>query len=146
MLYECYVDGASRGQGTGQTGHGSAAVLIYRNRKLIGQYARALGRRDNNEAEYEAILLALMMCWAADLKDPIIYSDSNLVVKQINGDWKCNNEDLRPLLLSIQEIQDVFRFRVCHVPRKQVAEADLLANKILDQLLGPKPKNTKDRG
>jgi ribonuclease HI len=141
MLYECFVDGASRGQGTKDEdgnlldGHGAAAVLIYKNKKLIGQYARALGRTHNNQAEYEAVILALIMCWSAGLEDPIIYSDSNLVVNQINGEWDCKNEDLIPLLLSIKEIQEVYRFRVKHVPRSFVAEADELANKILNEML-----------
>lgn len=136
-LYECYVDGAARGQGANDktSGHGAAAVLIYKNKKLIGQYARALGRRSNNEAEYEAVLLALIMCWAADLKDPIIYSDSKVVVNHINGSWKCNTPELKPLLLSVKEIEEDFRFRIVQVPRQFVSEADRLAKRILDNLL-----------
>jgi len=148
-LYEVYVDGASRGQGTRDEegnlvhGHGAAAVLIYRNRKLIGQYARALGRTHNNQSEYEAVLMALLMCWSAGLEDPVIYSDSNLIVNQINGEWDCKNEDLLPLLLSIQEIQEVYRFRVRHVPRSYVAEADELVNKLLDNMLGARESKSQ---
>lgn len=154
-MYECFVDGASRGQGTRDeegnllNGHGAAAVLIYKNKKLIGQYARALGKTHNNQAEYEAVLLALTMCWSAGLEDPIIYSDSNLVVNQITGEWDCKNEDLIPLLLSIKEIEAVYRFRVKHVPRSFVAEADELANKILNEMLQvrqvDKKKSTKKK-
>lgn len=151
-VYEVFVDGASRGQGTRDEegnlvqGHGAAAVLIYKNKKLIGQYARALGRTHNNQAEYEAVLIAVMMCWAAGLEDPIIYSDSNLIVNQVNGEWDCKNDDLLPLLLSVQEIQDVYRFRIKHVPRSYVAEADELVNKLLDNMLGAKiPKSKKQR-
>lgn len=134
-VYECFVDGASRGQGTGDgPGLAACAVVIYRNQKLVGQYARGLGRRSNNEAEYEAVLMAVLMCWAADLKDPIIYSDSTLVVNQVNGDWQCKNETLKPLLLSVNEIQEEFRFRIQHVPRRYVSEADYLANEFLDKL------------
>lgn len=151
-VYECFVDGASRGQGTRDAegnlvnGHGAAAVLIYKNKKLIGQYARALGRTHNNQAEYEAVLIALMLCWAAGLEDPIIYSDSNLVVNQINGDWDCKNDDLIPLLLSVKEIQEVYRFRIQHVSRGVVAEADELVNKLLDDMLGPKTVKKKKKG
>jgi len=140
-MYECFVDGASRGQGNpDKFGHGAAAVMIYKNKKLIGQYARGLGRRTNNEAEYEAVLMALLMCWSADLVDPVIYSDSTLVVNQVNGKWRCNNEGLRPLLHSIEEIQDVFRFRLVHVPRGYVSEADALCNELLDTMLEPPVK------
>jgi len=150
-VYECFVDGASRGQGTRDGegnlvhGHGAAAVLIYKNKKLIGQYARALGRTHNNQAEYEAVLIALMLCWAAGLEDPIIYSDSNLVVNQINGEWDCKNEDLIPLLLSVREIQEVYRFRIRHVSRNVVTEADELVNKLLDDMLGPKTTKKKNK-
>lgn len=132
MIYEVYVDGASRGQGTGKIGDAAAACLIYQNKKLIGQYARGLGYRTNNEAEYEAILLGLFFCWAADLKDPVIYSDSLLAVKQITSEWECNSPALVPLLASIREIQDEFRFRIIHVPRNEVANADYLVKDFLD--------------
>lgn len=137
-LYEVYVDGAARGQGAGTNrGHGACGVLIYKNKKLIGQYARGLGRVTSSQAEYEAILNGLMLCWAADLEDPVIYSDSATVVKQVNSDWKCTNEDLLPLLYSIHEIRDVYRFRLQKVKRHVVAEADALANRMLDQMLVP---------
>jgi len=146
MIYEAYVDGASRGQGNPDTtGHGAAAVLIYKNKKLIGQYARGLGKCSSNQAEYEAILIALIMCWSADLTDPVIYSDCQLVVNHIKGKWQCNNDDLKPLLHSVREIEDAFRFRIVHVPRSYVAEADQLANDILDQMLEPKPDKSRSR-
>lgn len=146
MIYEAFVDGASRGSGNpDKYGHGAAAVMIYKNKKLIGQYARGLGRRTNNEAEYEAVLMALLMCWSADLVDPVIYSDSEMVVNQINDKWRCNNDDLLPLLHSIREIGSVFRFRLVHVPRSYVAEPDLLCNKLLDAMLEPPVKEGADK-
>lgn len=134
-VYELFVDGAARGQGQEKMGVASCGIVIKKNGKTIGQYARGLGRRTNNEAEYEAVLHGVLMCWAADLQDPIIYSDSTLVVNQINGQWQCKNESLLPLLLSVLEIQEEFRFRIQHVPRKYVNEADRLANQFLDKLL-----------
>lgn len=146
MIYEVFVDGAARGQGVeGKTGHGAAAVMLYKNKKLIGQYARGLGKVTNNHAEYEAVLMGLIMCWSADLRDPVIYSDSTLVVNQVTGKWRCENEDLLPLLLSIQEIQEVFRFRIVHVKRSYVAEADALCNELLDTFLEPKVTPKKKR-
>lgn len=147
MPYECYVDGASRGQGNpSPEGHGAVGVLIYRNGKLVGQYARGLGRVTSSVAEYEAVLLALVMCWSAGLDDPIIYSDSEMVVKQVQGQWGCKNEDLLPLLYSVREIEEDFRFRIEHVSRHIVAEADALANDMLDMMLQPKPPRKKKNG
>lgn len=155
MAVEVFVDGASRGQGRkhdpshydevveadgskSRIYHGEAAcaVVIYSNKKKIVEYARGLGRRTNNEAEYEAVLTALLICSMADLPDPIIYSDSLVVVNQINGDWECHTERLLPLLKSIQIIRDdgAFRFRIQQVPRDYVHEADQLAKEFLDRL------------
>lgn len=139
-LYEVYVDGAARGQGTDGIpyGHGACAAMIYKNRKLIGQFARGLGLVSNNQSEYEAVIMGLLMCWSARLEDPVIYSDSALVVRQINGEWECKNDDLLPLLYTVQEIADAYRFRLVHVKRHIVSGADALANNMLDQMLQPK--------
>ena len=151
MLVEVYVDGASRGQGTEVMGEASCGIVIYKNRKLIGSFARGLGKRTNNEAEYEAVLNAIMMCWAADLQDPIIYSDSKLVVNQVNGSWSCDTVELLPYLITIQDIREVFRFRLQHVPRREVNNADWLANEFLDKLsermgIIPKKKRRLPKG
>lgn len=143
MLVEAYVDGASRGQGKSNngiskntTGEAACSAIICINGKKTIEYARGLGRRTNNEAEYEAVLLALLICSMADLKDPIIYSDSAVVVNQVTGKWQCKNAKLIPLLKSIEIIRDdgKFRFRIIQVPRDEVAQADSLVNKFLDSL------------
>lgn len=133
-MIEVFCDGASRGQGTVKLGEAAAAVVICRNNKEIGQMARGLGKRTNNEAEYEAVILGLIICAAGDLKDPMIYSDSTLVVNQILGNWECRPEELHPYLYTVYDIQESFRFRIKHVPRKIVSRADFLANQFLDSL------------
>lgn len=137
MSVTVIVDGASRGQGVtpGVAGEGAVGVVIYKNGKAVGQFARGIGRATNNAAEMEAILTGILLCWTnPDLADPIIYSDSQVACKMVNREWICKNRILRPLLLSIQEIQEVFRFRVVQVPRIEVAEADKLAKMFLDKL------------
>ncbi len=134
-VYECYVDGASRGQGVKPIGYGAIAVVIFRNHKKIGEFARALGQRTNNEAEYEAVFTAVMMCWAADLSDPLIYSDSQLVTNQVNGLWQVKQASLYPIWHSISQIAEVYHFRVRQVPRNHVSLADALANQVLDDVL-----------
>lgn len=134
MLIQVYCDGASRGQGQKTVGEAACATVVYKNGKEIARYARGLGKRTNNEAEYEAVITSLLICSMADLYDPIIYSDSAVVVNQITGKWDCKNEHLLPLLQSIRIIQEQFRFRIEQVPRKIVAEADFYANQFLNQL------------
>lgn len=140
MLVQVYCDGASRGQGQKAMGEASCAVVIFKNGKEIARYARGLGKRTNNEAEYEAVITALLMCSMAELYDPIIYSDSSVVVNHINGKWVCKNEKLLPLYHSVKIIQEEFRFRLVQVPRSEVKEADFYAKKFLDELQELKKK------
>ena len=134
MNIEVFCDGASRGQGQKKFGEAACATVVYKNRKKIAQFARGLGPRTNNEAEYEAVIAGLLICSMGDLIDPIIYTDSAVVANQINGKWKCKNESLMPLLMTIEEIRSEFNFRVVQVNRSFVWEPDALANSFLDQL------------
>lgn len=147
---ECFVDGASRGQGQDTTNIAACAAVIYKDRKMVASYARALGPRSNNEAEYEAVLLGLLMCAMADWHNPIIYTDSAVVANQVKGKWKCTSRQLLPLLISIQSIKESFYFQLQQVPRSEVHPADTEANKFLDhlgdQLTDPKLRKKKKKG
>lgn len=134
MNIEVFCDGASRGQGKNGPGEASCAVVVYKNRKKLAQFARGLGPRTNNEAEYEAVIAALLICSMSDFLDPIIYTDSAVVANHVNGKWKCKNSSLIPLLMTIEDIKEEYKFRIVQVPRKFVWEPDALANEFLDQL------------
>lgn len=139
-MIEVYCDGAARGQGVSHLGEAAAAAVILRNKKIISTMARGLGPRTNNEAEYEAVILGLIICAAAELRDPIVYSDSTLVVNQVSGRWECRSDLLIPYLYTIKDIGESFRFRIQHVPRRHVAAADALANDFLDSLPSQKSR------
>lgn len=143
MNIEVFCDGASRGQGQKKFGEASCGVVVYKNRKKIAQFARGLGPRTNNEAEYEAVIAGLLICSMADLVDPIIYTDSAVVANQVSGKWKCKNAALMPLLMTVEEIKAEFNFRVVQVPRAFVWEPDALANEFLDQLQDRKKSISK---
>lgn len=134
MNIEVFCDGASRGQGQKKFGEAACATVVYKNRKKVAQFARGLGPRTNNEAEYEAVIAGLLICSMADLHDPIIYTDSAVVANQVNGRWKCKNESLIPLLMTVEEIRSEFNFRVVQVNRSFVWEPDALANTFLNEL------------
>lgn len=134
MNIEVFCDGASRGQGQKKVGEGACSAVVYKNRKKIAQFARGLGPRTNNEAEYEAVISGLLICSMADLLDPIIYTDSAVVANQVNGKWRCKNESLIPLLMTVEEIKEEYNFRVVQVPRTFVWEPDALNKQFLDQL------------
>lgn len=134
MNVEVFCDGASRGQGQKRVGEASCAAVVYKNRKKVAQFARGLGERSNNEAEYEAVIAALLICSLSDFFDPIIYTDSAVVANQINGNWQCKNAALIPLLMTIQDIKQEYSFRILQVNRAFVWEPDMLANQFLDEL------------
>lgn len=144
MIIEVFCDGASRGQGQKKIGEAACATTIYKNRKKIAQFARGLGSRSNNEAEYEAVIAGLLICSMGDLLNPIIYTDSAVVANQINGKWKCRNDSLLPLLMTVEDIRDEFNFKVVQVERSFVWEPDALANEFLDTLEKRKLPKTKD--
>ena len=134
MSIEVFCDGASRGQGQKKMGEAACATTIYKNRKKVAQFARGLGPRSNNEAEYEAVIAGLLICSMGDLLNPIIYTDSAVVANQLNGKWKCKNDSLLPLLMTIEDIRDEFNFKIIQVERSFVWEPDSLANEFLDTL------------
>jgi hypothetical protein len=70
----------------------------------------------------------------SDFVDPIIYTDSAVIANHINGKWQCKNSALLPLLMTIEDIANEYRFRIVQVPRAFVWEPDMLANQFLDQL------------
>ena len=134
MHIEVFCDGASRGQGQKKIGEASCATVVYKNRKKVAQFARGLGSRSNNEAEYEAVIAGLLVCSMSGFLDPIIYTDSAVVANHINGKWKCKNKALLPLLMPIEDVRQEFNFRVVQVSRNIVWEPDQLCNQFLDQL------------
>jgi len=145
MLIEVFCDGASRGQGQKRIGEAACAVVVYKNRKKIAQFARGLGLRNNNEAEYEGLISALLICSMAEFYDPIIYTDSAVVANQVNRKWKCRNESLVPLLMTVQDIQSEFNFKVVQVERNFVWEPDSLCNEFLDKVEKEKKVTTEER-
>lgn len=135
MLWEIFIDGASKGHSKDKAGIAACAVVIYRNKKEYARYARPLGRRSNNEAEYEALITALLMA-ASDpqIKDPTIYSDSAVVVNQVKHKWTARNENLKALRLAVELIAEEYRFRIQQVERKYVAVPDHMCNEVLELL------------
>jgi ribonuclease HI len=126
-----HADGASRGN----PGPAAAAVVAYdRDGTELTSRAKRLGQATNNVAEYSACILALEL--AADLGAPdvTIRMDSELVVKQMNGEYKIKNENLSALAGEVRRLAAGFEKCVWeHIPRASNATADKLANEILDE-------------
>jgi ribonuclease HI len=101
--------------------------------RFITSISQRIGRATNNQAEYRAIIAALEEATRLDAKRVDVKMDSELVVKQINGEYRVKKATLKPLYQQVKQLQSSLEsFTVTHIPRRQNIEADKLANKALD--------------
>jgi ribonuclease HI len=125
-----YTDGAARGN------PGPAAIgVVIKDEKgsTIASISQYLGATTNNQAEYRAVIAALEKALSLGVKHVALYSDSELVVKQINGQYKVKHAALRPLYMEVVRLAGGLEsFKALNVPRERNKEADALANKALD--------------
>ncbi|MDH4164685.1 MAG: ribonuclease HI family protein [Nitrospirota bacterium] len=130
MEITIYSDGASRNN----PGESGAGVHILRDGKPVEGLARYLGVTTNNIAEYTAAIMGLEHAIAAGATKVKLFADSELMVKQINGQYKVKNEGLKPLHGKVKElIAKIGSVEVKYIPRAQNKEADALANKAIDE-------------
>lgn len=125
-----YADGASRGN----PGKAACAVVILdkKNEELLRR-AKSLGKTTNNVAEYEGVLYALELVELLGASEIELRIDSELVVRQINGQYKVKHPSLLPLFDKARARMKKFdRVTVKHIPRKENKIADDLANAELD--------------
>ena len=124
-----FTDGASRGN-PGPAAIG--AIIKDTGGKLITSISQPIGRATNNQAEYRAIITALEQAINLGVSQVEIRSDSELVTRQINGQYRVKTASLRPLYLQVKQLQGQFKdFSITHIPRHQNREADRLANMAL---------------
>ena len=125
-----WTDGASRGN----PGPAGAGVLIEAegtsDRIEISEY---LGETTNNVAEYSALLLGLRKAETLSPSSLTVYSDSELIVRQIHGEYRVRSALLRPLYLeTCRRLRGFPAARILHVGREENREADRLANRAID--------------
>jgi len=133
-----HTDGGSRGN----PGPAGAGVFIYNERNEIIRKAHLfLGTMTNNEAEYQAVLLGLDTLKKTFGKEKIrdlqieVRLDSELVCKQLRGEYQVKEEKLVPLFMKIwnARVADFSHISFEHIPREKNAEADKLANQAMDE-------------
>jgi ribonuclease HI len=132
--YRANIDGGSRGN----PGPASYGVVIRDGRgEIVAKLKKYIGRMTNNVAEYYGLIAALDYTESHGVRAIRIESDSELLVKQMRGQYKVKSEDLRPLFERAQKMSKTFdSFRIEHVYREQNREADALANEALDETEG----------
>jgi len=127
-----HIDGGSRGN-PGP----AAAGVVFRdadNDLTLYEAGHWIGRTTNNVAEYSALLTALKLAGALKPRHTLIHSDSELMVKQINGQYRVKSPDLQPLYTQAMSMlrQLGGTWKIVHVYREKNARADELANKSMD--------------
>jgi ribonuclease HI len=126
-----FSDGGARGN-PGPAGIG--AVLYDENKKIVAEISQYLGETTNNQAEYKALIAALKEAKRLKAEELTCYLDSELVVKQLNREYKIKNKDLAPLFLEVYNLSLSFKkISFIHIPREKNTVADNLANKAMDK-------------
>jgi ribonuclease HI len=131
------VDGGSRGN-PGPAAYG----VVVRNAKgeLVAQLKKYIGRSSNNVAEYYGLIAALDYAEQHGVRAVRIEADSELMVKQMQGQYKVKSADLQPLFERARKMSQGFdSFRIDHIYREQNREADRLANEAMDEAEGKTP-------
>jgi ribonuclease HI len=122
-------DGASRGN----PGPAAIGVVVLKDGVPVHEIAEAIGETTNNVAEYRALLRGLEEASRRGARTLRVCSDSELVVRQLSGQYKVRSAHLAPLhRTALAQMRAFDRVTVVHVPRAQNAGADALANQALD--------------
>lgn len=128
----CFTDGACRGN-PGKASIG--VVIVHCATKKKHTFSKYLGdKKTNNYAEYSAVIFCLEQLLKAGIRTFELRADSELVIKQINGEYKVTAKNIIPLHEKIKELLKNFsEFKFIHVPRTENKLADHLANLALDR-------------
>ncbi|MGD0203873.1 MAG: ribonuclease HI family protein [Candidatus Bathyarchaeia archaeon] len=128
-----YSDGGARG-------NPGPAAIAYLAATEAGQIIKAdsrfIGKHTNNQAEYKALIAALQFAVANKVEEAVCHLDSELVAKQLNGEYSVKNFELQKLWRSAKELKGCFKkISFVNVPRSNpyIQRADALVNKILDE-------------
>ncbi|MFY9937702.1 MAG: ribonuclease HI family protein [Silvibacterium sp.] len=133
-IITAFCDGGSRGN-PGPAGFG--VYIQGAHGESIGELSEFLGKRTNNFAEYSGLLAALNFALEQGFTRLKVVSDSELMVKQIKGQYRVNSPELRPLYEEAKRrITRLDSFQIQHVLRDKNKNADRLANLAMDKGMG----------
>ncbi|HNU81213.1 MAG TPA: ribonuclease HI family protein [bacterium] len=126
-----HSDGGARGN----PGPAGIGVLLTNEQGVsVAEISNFIGRATNNQAEYQALLAGLEKAKSLGAEEVVCRLDSELVVKQLNHEYKVKNKDLAPLFLKVHNLITSFKkISFQHVPREMNKEADKLANEAMDR-------------
>lgn len=130
-IWHLYVDGAARNN----PGPAGAGLCLFKDGKAIVKKGFFLGSKTNNQAEYYALLLGLFFAREHVTKQDRleIFADSQLLVRQINGEYKVKDAELKLLQHAAFKLLMSFSYTIQHVMREDNAHADEMANTGIDK-------------
>lgn len=132
--FTAHCDGGSRGN-PGPSGYG--AVVEDPKGQVVARLSEFLGRQTNNFAEYKGLLAVLAWAMQQGVRQLRVVSDSELMVKQLKGQYKVASPALRPLWEEARRLsRELERFEIRHTLRGGNQEADRLANEAMDKGMG----------
>ncbi len=126
------TDGASRGN------PGPAAIgvtLKNSDEETVATISEKIGITTNNQAEYRALIAGLKKALSLGVKEVVIRADSELMVKQLLGQYRVKSAELKPLYEEVKKLSSgLVNCKIMAIPRERNKEADKLANQALDSL------------
>ncbi len=129
---DIYIDGASKGN----PGPAGAGVIVCERGEVIENISQYIERATNNIAEYSALLLGLRSAVSFKAEVVHIYTDSQLLARQMTGAYKVRNPQIACLYLQAKELARQFKiFHISHIPREENRGADKLATQAVRQAL-----------
>ncbi|MGA1822212.1 MAG: ribonuclease HI family protein [Thermoplasmatota archaeon] len=139
MKVHLFTDGGSRGNpGPGACAFAAVVEIgtrSYSDGRLIHKRSEYLGNCTNNEAEYNGLKTALKWARSRDFKDIMIHSDSQLMIRQLNGQYEVRSRRIIPLYNEVHDLLSSFRWRAVHHGREHrwISLCDSLLNEALDR-------------
>jgi len=127
-MYSLYTDGGSRGN----PGPSAIGIVIYKNDKVVFTFSHYIGKTTNNIAEYKALLAGIKLSKELGITEINIFMDSELIVKQIKGEYRVKDIKLYEIYSEVKNELDNIRYTITHITREYNHVADSLVNKELN--------------
>lgn len=124
-----YTDGACLGN-PGPMGIG---IVIYADGKIVREISEYIGEGTNNIAEYSALIKALKEIKKLGARKAIIRTDSQLLTRQLSGDYKIKNKKLKELKAIVDDLMSGLVIEIEHIPREENTKADELSKKAAEK-------------
>ena len=138
--FSLYIDGAARGN----PGPAGIGAVIYNNKgETVATISKYLGQTTNNIAEYTALIFGMEEARSKNIKELIVNTDSQLLAKQLGGEYKVKSSALKDLYKKVNIMLESFEeVRINQIPREKNKQADKLANEAIDNAVKVKKSGT----